>query len=268
MHHLFATLIVLLLLAPAAIAQANKDSVKALLESPEEVLEANIEAIGGRAAWAAVHTLQTEGVRISDGPMGSGKMTATFVESIRYPGYLHNVSEMDTPMGAMTVTRVSTPDASWVEAGPMGRHDLPLVPSLKLASACAELAILNNPDYTLTGLTTDSFEGSAAYVVSVEVGGTTLRRYYDQESLLLLAAERISAGGGEGSEPELVKYRDYREVDGLLISHAQDEEVTMRMISRRGGGEETETQHRGESSVTIENIVINPDVDDALFANE
>lgn len=150
----------------------------------------------------------------------------------------------------------------------MGRRDLPLVPSLALESACAELAILNNPDYMLTGLTTESFEGSDAYVVSVEVGGTTLRRYYDQESLLLLAAERISAGGGEGSEPELVKYRDYREVDGLLISHAQDEEVTMRMISRSGGGEETETQHRGESSVTIENIVINPDVDDALFANE
>ena len=265
MHHLFTTLIVLLLLAPAALAQANKDSDKALLETPEEVLEANIEAIGGRAAWEAVQTLQTEGVRISDSPMG--KMTSTFVESIRYPGYLHNISKMDTPMGAMTVTRIRTPDASWVEAGPRGRHDLPLVRSLKLESACAELALLNNPDYTLTGLTTDSFEGSDVYVVFVEVSGTTLRRYYDQESLLLLAAERISAGGGEGSEPELVKYRDYREVDGLLISHAQDEEVTMRMISR-SGGEESETQHRVEASVTIENIVINPDVDDALFANE
>jgi len=268
MHHLFATLVVILLLAPTAIAQANKDSEKALLETPEEVLEANIEATGGRAAWEAVHALQTEGLRISDSPMGSGKMTSTFVENIRYPGYLHNASEMDTPMGSMTVTRISTPDASWVEAGPMGRHDLPLRASLTLESACAELTILENPDFAATELTTESFEGSDAYVVSHNAGGQTLRRYYDQESVLLLAAERISVGGGEDSEPELVKYRDYREVEGLLISHAQDEEVTMTMISRNGSGEETETSHRGESSVTIENIVINPNVDESLFAND
>ncbi len=263
-----ATLLTLLLLAPFSFAQADKDADKVLLDTPEEVLAAAIEATGGHTAWEAIQTLRTEGVRISDGPMGSGKMTSTFVETIRYPGYLYNVSEMDTPMGAMNVTRVRTPEASWVEAGPIGRHDLPLAPSLTLEAACPELFILEGSVFEISGMTTGQFEGSDVYIVSIEVVGVVLRRYYDQESFLLLAAERLSAGGGEDAEPELVKYSDYREVEGLLISHAQDEQVTMRMISRSGDGEETATTRRGDSTVTIENIVINPDVDDSLFANE
>ena len=43
---------------------------------------------------------------------------------------------------------------------------------------------------------------------------------------------------------------------------------TMRMMTRTGDGEETTTTHRGEQSVTIESIIINPDVDDSLFANK
>ena len=268
MPHFLATLCFLLVFVPITNAQPGKDVEKSLLETPEEVLEANIEATGGRTEWEAVQSMQITGTRISDSPMGSGKMTSTYVENIRYPGYLHNASEMDTPMGSMTVTRVRTPAASWVEAGPMGRRDLPVRPSVTLERACPELAILDDAEFAITGLATESFEGQYVYVVSHDVAGVTLRRYYDQESLLLLGAERISAGGDEGSEPELVKYRDYRSVDGLLISHAQAEEVTMTMISRSGGGDETQTQHRGESSVTIENIVINPGVDDSLFSNE
>ena len=268
MPRLFATLVALLLVLPTANAQPGKDADKSLLETPEQVLNANIEATGGYAAWEAVRTLRTEGVRISDSPMGGGKVTSHFVQTVRYPGYSHMVAEMVTRMGAMSLTRVSTPDGGWMEAAHFGRREFPNRPTLAMDGAKVELTILNNPDYTLTSLTTESFEGTDAYVVSVEVAGTTLRRYYDQESLLLLAAERISERGDEGSDPELVKYRDYREVDGLLISHAHDEEITMRVISRNGDGQETETSHRGESRVTIENIVINPDVDDSLFANE
>lgn len=262
------TLCFLLAFAPSTQAQPIKDSEKALLETAEEVLEANIETTGGRAAWEAVRSIQLTGTRISDAPMGGGKMTATFVEIIRYPGYLHSAAQMDTPMGAMTVTRVRTPEASWVEAGEMGRRDIPVRPSLTLESACPELAILDNPEFAATGLATDTFDGADVYVVSHIAGGQTLRRYYDQDSLLLLAAERISAGGDDDAEPELVTYSNYREVDGLQISHAQVEQVTMTMITRSGDGEETETTHRGESNLTIESVTINPDVDDSLFSNE
>ncbi len=268
MRRIFATLVLLLALAPLAKAQPDKDAEKTFLETAQEVLEANIDVTGGRLAWEAVQSIQLTGTRISDSPMGGGKMTATYVESIRYPGYLHNASEMDTPMGAMTVTRVRTPDASWVEAGPMGRRDIPIRASLTLESACPELTIRENPEFEATGMTSESFEGNDVYVVSHNAGGRTLKRYYHQDSLLLIAAERIPAAGPQDSEPELVKYADYREVDGVLISHAQEEQVTMTMISRSGDGQETETTHRGDSAVTIENIVVNVDIGDALFADD
>ncbi|MDX1438590.1 MAG: hypothetical protein R3284_01690 [Rubricoccaceae bacterium] len=265
MHRTLILFFILLLSLPAVGAQSDKDSAKETLETAEEVLEANLEATGGRSAWEAIQSLERTGLRINDSPMGGGKMTSTFVETIQYPGYLHNSSEMETQMGTMNIVRVITPEESWVEAGPIGRREMPLEPNLNLEGPSAELTLLTSSEFSIAGMTTDTFEGREVYVVTVDVAGVELQRYYDQSNLMLLAAER---GGADGAEPELVKYGDYREVDGLLFSFEQDEEVTMRMISRDASGNETETLRRGDATVTIENIRLNPNVDTTLFSNE
>lgn len=257
--------VALFLITATAHAQADKSGDKVAPATPDAVLEASFEASGG-AAWATIVSLQSEGVRVMDSPMGGGKQTSEFVETLRFPGYAHAERQMDTPMGAITVTQVSTPDGSWAEAGDMmPRRDTPLRTGqrLRLAAASEEWTILNDDAYQLVGMEEGVFEGTPVYTVTVEHEGTESQRHYSQETLLLVGIERR---GGE--EPARYVYSDYREVDGVMLPFARTEDVTVRAVMRSGSGEETESTHQVESAVTIERYTLNPDVDDALFAGE
>lgn len=251
-----------LLIFPVVNAQSDKDANKTTLETAEEVLAANIEATGGAAAWEAITSLQTTGIRISDGPMGAGKMTSGVVETRSYPGFMHSSADMETPMGSMNVVQVRTPDAAWVEAGPIGRREMPVEPAIDIEGACAECTILASDDFVLTDMAVEPFDGRETYVVTLEAHGESLRRFYDAETMLLVADESPADDGGD---PLLTRYSDYREVNGVLLPFQLDETVVMRMISRDASGEETEAFHRGASTTTIEEIVVNLDVDGNLF---
>ena len=179
------------LLTPAY-AQADKTGTKVELETPEAVLEAHLEATGGADAWAAVQSRRETGERILDGVMGQ-KMTSRFVTTTRYPGYLHQTQEVDMPNGTMVSTVVQTPEAAWVNA-PNGRHDLPVDSRPPIADAKPELRLLTDPAASLT-LEVGTYADTPVYIVTVTREGTEVRRWYDRESLLLVAAETASADG-------------------------------------------------------------------------
>lgn len=246
----YIVLAFLLAMAPALHAQDWA------LKTPEAVLEANIKATGGAAAWEAVKTLRLEGTMEMDSPMG-GVRKGTFAVQVRLPGYSHRAVTMDSPMGEMTSTIITTPDAAWATSNRGGRRTLPDRDWIDLDAAKEELALLANDAYTLTALETEIGEAGPMYVVTVAHGGTTYRRHYDQISLMLLAAERPSVQGGK----EWIYYDDYREVDGLTMAHGWTSQA--HLVMQRGGGSAEE--HTVETRSTLATVTVNPPVQVDLF---
>lgn len=266
----FLLLVCSLSLWLSAEAQTNKEQQKTPLETAEEVLAANIEATGGQSAWEAIRTLQISGTQVADSPSGgfpgsNQKVTSTFVEMIKYPGYAHKMSDMDSAMGSMTVTQVRTPTQSWVEAPQIGKRDAPHARNIEYEGPSVELTLLTQNEHSLSDLTIGTYHNEDVYVVSHVLDGVILKRYYSQESLLLIGAEEAAP---DGEAPIVIEYSDYREVEGLLFPFRENREVLMRMITRDALGNESESTERGEAVVTIQNIIINPVVDDSLFASE
>ncbi|NNF58537.1 MAG: hypothetical protein HKN04_09865 [Rhodothermaceae bacterium] len=252
----FASLLLFILLTPAR-AQTDKEGPKANLDTPEAVLEAHLEATGGADAWAAVQSRRDTGERIMDGFMNQ-KMTSRFVTTTRYPGYLHQTQATATPNGTMDVTVIQTPEGGWADT-PMGRQDFPEGSRPPITTPKAELTLLNDAEASLT-LDLGTYEETPAYVVTVRRDTSDARRWYDRESLLLIAAETATPDG-----MTLSTMADYRDVDGLLVPFEEEQEVFIRVVM---GSPDSEPQvHKVSTEVTYEQIEFNVDVDDALFAD-
>jgi len=224
MHRLdryFVTVLLLVLVAPsAAIAQG--------LSSPKDIFRANLEATGGESAWDAVHTMHTSGEMVMALDMGTMSMNNdTWI--IRPDHLLTKISVIEAPEGvpAGDNTIYITPDGGWID-GMQGRQNINDLPPNVRSSFDAgmygkeELALLERADEDFTLLDPRDVEGSMAYVVEVK-GDVTTRRFYDQESLLLVATETPSPMGGMA----MTYPGDYQETSGLLIPRSTESDIGM-----------------------------------------
>lgn len=202
-----------------------------------DVLEANVEVMGGEKAWGAVRSLRVETEMEMDGPVDMGRITST---TMIYPGYRFSESEIFIP-GANQIQSTKillTPDGGWME-GPEGREKLEKPdgagPTGGPRHALEELGFLQS-DLSLNLLDNKQIDGRDAYVVQIGDGEEAPKRFYDTDTLFLIAQEMRTNMGGN-----IMRHLDdYREVDGIYFAHRQEIDSPM-------GGKQTEIT----SSITV-----------------
>ena len=204
----------------------------------EAVLEANIEATGGRTAWSQVESIHLTQQIATELPEGLLLMTSD--AWVIFPTHFFVTTEQTEAaegMPPMNSTIYVSPEGGFMESA-MGRQEFQEPPP-ELAgqqrAAKEEIALLDDAELELTLVADTTFEDAAAHVVALPDGS---KRYYDAQTLLLLAVEASSPMG-----QVLRRVTDYREVDGLKFGYTQEVEF--------GGMRQ---------SVTIDSIEINPDI--------
>jgi len=216
------------------------------LSTPKAIFEANIEATGG-GAWNDVTTMHTVMDMVLDMEMAS--MLMTMESWIIKPDYMVTKIKMlegppGMPAGAGNSTIYITPEEGWVH-GFQGRQEFSSLPAaqrdqLNIATyAKDELGLLERSGAVFTLLESREVSGSMAYVIEVE-GEAVARRFYDHDSLLLVALETNSPMGGT----MMSTISDYRSSNGVKVAHA---------ITTDFGG-------MGTQKMTVKSIEINGDI--------
>lgn len=230
--------ILLLLLAPALLAQD--------LTSARAVIEANIEATGGQAAWEAVTDVHQK-ARVDIG-MAMGEIALSIESHATMNGHIFaRIKFVDGPEGipaeAIEQTVYITPDGGWVKSA-QGEQDINDMPPAAQASirdqflAKPELKYVTMPDSSLTFVGTRDLEnGATAYEIVVNVMGQDNTLFYDTTTLFRIGAESSNPMG-----TFVMMSGDHRDTgNGLIIPFSQSGDMGQ----------------AGTQSVTVETIEFN-----------
>lgn len=243
----FAPLVLCFTLAGATQAQSY--------DTPQAVLEANIAATGGADAWQQVRTLRREGQMKVETPMGT--MQDTYQETYQFPGYRR--AEIRSNFGNNAT--INTPEKSWIQTdqGNEPMDEVHPLTTLALDGPNVERLLLDSDLISWMDVSRDEIGGIDAYRVRFRHDGTIYRRFYDAETLYLIAADQPGRNG-----TELYKYRDYREIEGLMFPFEVERKVTLRMSS---GDDDAMDEQESTATATANYtaVAINPEVDPAIF---
>lgn len=237
------------------------------LTTPEDVLEANIEATGGRGAWDRITTSRISGTQSVSSSMGSFDLTWETVT--KYPGYARTKS-IPTMDASFASTTVVTPERSWFTSHTGEVKDFDTEYTLPFAGPLAEISILDNKDIRLVRLDTDDHEERPVYVVTIEVDGKALKRYYDQETHLLVAAQKPNM---MNTSKDWVYYDDYREVEDVMIATSTFSKTKMQIVMESDDDTPQDQlmnaprEEMMEMKTTLDKIEWNVELDESLFQN-
>lgn len=192
------------------------------LTTARDVLEANIEATGGRTAWEGITDMHIQQEMVME-MQQMGVIVIATESWLVEPGFMYSTVSLQegppqVPAAALERRVYKTPEGGWVESA-NGRQDMSELSAAEQAtmgraSAKNELDLLEKADSTLALLPDDEFDGTAAYVVqSTLEDGTPLKFFYDKDSFLLIGQEVATEMG-----QTQIQIGDYREVNGVLFS--------------------------------------------------
>ena len=177
------------------------------------VMQSYVEAIGGQEALSQVNTILINAdVTIQGAPF---KPTAV-IKSMA-----PNKSSMEmsiTGMGTIMKQKFDGTAGYAEQQGmkqPMSEDDL--------AVAANQKGLFPEMHYTADDIELVSLgdmDGTDVYKIKVK-GSTESFRYYDATSGLLLREEKTEEAQGQ-SFTSITDYKDYKEIDGVLIPHAQE----------------------------------------------
>jgi len=214
----------------------------------EEVLGNYYEAIGGLDAWKSVHSMKMTGRQT----MWRG-MEAPFTQTLKRPGKIR----VEFTMQGMTAIRAYDGATAWMVM-PFRGSTAPEVMPPEMAGGLIEEADIDGPlvgyeeegqQVELLGLT--ETEGTPGYKLQVTLRDGDVEYWYlDAEYFIPIRIEGTREFRGNVSE-FATTLSDYKEVGGLMIAHS---------VETRGLG-----PGRGQV-LTIDQVELNVEVDDALFA--
>ncbi len=184
----------------------------------EEVLRANIEATGGMEAWeAATGVYQVTEITME---MGDNMMMMERQSWQMQSGY--KLEMMTSEMFPGPIMTYITPEGGF-STSPMGREEFADT-SKAVADAKRhfkeEIALLQDSDAPEMTLETGDFDGTPVYIVGI-ASDPPSKRFYDQETLLLLGIEITPPEG----EPARLYIDDYRDVGGLQMPFFQSVDI-------------------------------------------
>ena len=209
------------------------------------VIEANIEATGGLAAWRDVKDLVSEADIAFEIPQ-MGTLELKLESWSLFPGYGYTNIELLGGPAVVTAEQVNqkayyTPLEGWMEMGGQRSNlsDLPAATrqQFQRSAAKGELEFLNLPDSALVLLEDEVLNDRPVYAVNVTTNGTTIKFLFDKETYYVAAQETSSPIGSIMSV-----MGDYRDIGGgFIVAHSQTAEM---------GGQGTQT-------ITFTNIKVN-----------
>jgi hypothetical protein len=218
--------------------------------SVEQIVEKNIAARGGLAAWNAVHTLTTEG-QLDAG--GKPPHQLPYVMKQKRP----HKTRLEILFKDQTSVQVYDGSQGWKVRPFLNRDDAePLTPAeAKIAAAAEEL---DGPlvDYAAKGTRialagTEAVEGHPAYKLKLALkNGAQRNLWIDAGSFLEVKMDGEPRKLDAKLHNVAIYFRDYRPEHGLNIPHRQDTVV-----------EGVKEPYK----MTVTKLAVNEAMDDALF---
>jgi hypothetical protein len=241
--------------------------------SAAQVVEKNVAARGGLAAWRAVHALSWTGKMEAGGnnrptlaapaPHSKGAMPAPRpVEQFQLPFVMEmerpRKSRLELQFKGQTAIQVYDGTNGWIIRPFLNRHQVePYTPDqLKTAAMQPDL---DGPliDYAAKGTTvalagTETVEGHAAYKLKLTYKDQRVQNVWvDAKSFLELKIEGTPRRLDGRYHPVFVYMRDYRTVSGLQMPMVYETVVEGAKSSEK---------------ISIETAVVNPKLADSRFA--
>lgn len=215
----------------------------------DQILDKNLEALGGADALKAVQTLTMSAKMVISG----GAMEAPMVMQIKRPGKVR--TEM-TIQGRKVLTGFDGADG-WM-INPMQGSEPQKVPERMVKSAAQNadmesslgaLKAIRDAGHTVELVGKEDVEGSPAYRIKVTRKSGDVQTYFlDAEKFL--PVKMIMKTSAMGQEMEVESFpSNYKKVASVMMAHALDQRV---------GG-------RSMVQMTIEKIEVNLPMDDAMF---
>jgi outer membrane lipoprotein-sorting protein len=240
----------LLSLASCLAVSVDSQTAPAKL-SATEIADRNVSARGGLQAWRAVQTMSY-----------SGKMEAGGKQNVQLPFVMEmkrpRKTRVEIEFANDTAVQVYDGANGWKLRPYLGRRDVePFTPD-EMKSASLE-SDLDGPlvDYASKGTTVDlegveTVEGHDAYKLKLTMKDGQVRRLWlDTQTFLDVKIEGIPRRMDGKMRPVEIYYRDYKSVNGLIVPYVL--ETTVQGVKQ---------SHK----MTIESVVVNPKLEDSLFA--
>jgi len=235
----------------SSLAMSADTGTEAAKLSAREIVDRNVSARGGLQAWRAVQTISY-----------SGKMDAGGTQNVQLPF----VIEMKRPRKIRVELEFANDKAVQVFDGTNGWKLRPFLnrrdvepytqEEMKAASMDSELDGLL-VDHAAKGIQVDAegvekVEGHDAYKLKLTMKGGQVRHIWvDAQTFLEVKIEGVPHRMDGKMRPVEIYYRDYRSVNGLIVPYVVETAVQGAKQSHK---------------MTIESVVVNPKLDDSLFA--
>lgn len=256
---------------PAAVATPAPAVARAPTLPPltaEQIVERNVTARGGLAAWKAVQTMSWKGKMGAGGTTymtvsAKGRLQQKEREEMQLPYRLEFKrplkSRLELDFNGQTAVQVYDGVKGWKWRPYLGRDEWQPYSADELRQAAAEPGIDGylidhagkGAKVELAG--TDKVEGHAAYKLKVtRKDGQVRQVWVDGQSFLELKVDGAPRRLDGKLHAVAVYLRDYKQDQGLMVPHLQ--ETVVQGVPKN-------------EKVTIESVTLNPPLDDARFAN-
>jgi outer membrane lipoprotein-sorting protein len=273
------SLVICILLALAiSFAAAEDIPLSHAKLSAADIVDKNVAARGGLQAWRAVQTMSFAGklgaggnhrdtLPVASRGRRSGQQTLPSrpIEEVQLPF----VIEMKRPRKMRVEIEFANDKALQVYDGAngwklrpfLGRRDVEPFSTDEMKAASME-SELDGPlvDYATKGTQVDlvgveKVEGHDAYKLRLTMKGGQVRHLWvDAQTFLEVKIEGVPRRMDGKMRPVEIYYRDYKSVNGLMVPYVLETAVQ--------GVQGATLSHK----MTIENVVVNPKLEDSLFA--
>jgi len=215
-----------------------------------QIVDKNVSAKGGLQAWKAVQSISF-----------SGKMDAGGKAKVQLPFVLEKKRPRKTRVELVfendTAVQVYDGANGWKLRPFLGRRDVEPYSPEELKAAAFE-SDLDGPlvDYTTKGNLVElegveKVEGHDAYKLKLTMkGGLVQHIWVDAETFLEVKLEGTPRRMDGKMRPVWIYLRDYKNVNGLMLPYVTETAVE--------GNRETHKMY-------VENVVVNPKLEDSLF---
>lgn len=233
---LFGLLVILLLAAQFASAK-----------TVDEVIDKYIRARGGKNRLAAVKSIYMEGIKEKTGK----EMTVKFIKEQDKLSRTEIIA--DDESGIVVVTEKE----AWTFF-PLRNPSAEKIPNIDLTALQTELDIAGPlVDYVAKGNKTEllgkeTVEGTNCYKIKLTTGSGKEMMFWLDGGTYLVVQSSVSLVGGVKATT-LTRYKDYKEVDGVLFAHT----LETKMIG-------ADSENNG-SEISFHTIRINPIIDPRMY---
>jgi len=223
-----------------------------LSQTADEIVEKYLAAIGGRAALTKITSRVVRGSIVLTSPVGD--LAGTVEMYSKAPNKNRTLVVVDVPgIGQVVDDQRFDGTAGYVTNSLVGNREVMGDALAAVRNSVFPSPFLNYKESgaTLTLAGVEKVGGKDSYVIrAVPKTGPAVRVFFDQESFMLVkTVTTVNAPQAGGDVEQVVEFSDFKEVDGIKVSHT------------------TKTTTPGQTIVaTVKDVKHNVAIEDSTFA--